>query len=57
MKEWEKYERDDLDKKKGWMLCPKCEGDTVEYLIDTDDELAPHYAERCSEGCYMHYFE
>ena len=49
MKNWKKYKRDKRDKENGYMLCPKCEKDSIERL--EDEEYS--YAERCSNGCYQ----
>jgi len=51
---WEDVERDDYDKKKGYQLCPHCGKDSVEHLIDLDDEDEETVTrERCKNGCYI----
>ena len=53
MKKWIKVVRDDLDKKKGYQLCPICGGDTLEILQDEEHT----YQERCIKGCYIYDFD
>ncbi len=51
---WKNIERDEFDKERGFNLCPICEKDSVESLVDLDDEGEETITrERCKNGCYI----
>ena len=50
---WKKVERDQFDKERGFNLCPICEKDSCEYLIDLDEGEETSIKERCKNGCFV----
>lgn len=51
--EWIKVKRDNYDIEKGHNLCPKCNKDTLEKLVDDGYDIK----ERCSNGCFIFNFK